>query len=377
MRMLVIGAGKMAKAIAYDFCRQDDVSHVGIVSRNLAGPKKIVKFVKSHKAKALKVNLAKKSNIVRLMRKYDCCVSAVPYYFNYTLAKAAVKAGCHFVDLGGNNVIVDKEFSLNAAAKKRDVCIVPDSGLAPGLVSNLTALAMLDFDEKVESVKLRVGGLPQKPKGLLEYMLVFSVKGLINEYIEPVQIIKNYKLKTIEPMKDMETIYFKGYGKMEAFPTSGGTSTMSKSFRGKVKNLDYKTIRYTGHAEKIRLLMELGLTSSEEIDLRGTKVSPRAVLENQLVEKYSYKGKDLVLCRVELESRKKKVSYTLIDKETRGLTAMMRCTGFPAATIALMCARGQVLKRGTLKHEFDIPPVILYKELLKKGLKIKKRVQYK
>ena len=125
------------------------------------------------------------------------------------LAKAAIKAKCNFVDLGGNNTIVKKEFSLSNQAKKAGISIIPDSGLAPGLVSNLSALGIEELGkEKVQSVELRVGGLPQKPKGDLQYMIVFSVKGLINEYIEPVKIIEKFKVKTIKPMEPTEKIYF-------------------------------------------------------------------------------------------------------------------------------------------------------------------------
>ena len=375
MRLLVLGGGKMAKAIAYDFSRQADVKEVVVASRSIAGPKRIAKELKSRKITSISIDVTNQRDVVTLMKGFECVVSAVPYIFNFNLAKAAVKAKCHFVDLGGNNTVVDQEFSLSGDAKKAGVAIVPDSGLAPGLVSNLTALGLLDFKEKVHTVKLRVGGLPQKPKGDLEYMIVFSVKGLINEYVEPVKIIENFKIKTIPPMLPTEKIYFKGYGFLEAFPTSGGTSTLPKSFKGKIKNLNYKTIRYPGHAEKINTLMQLGLTSSEKIEKLG--VSPREILEHQMVKNYTMKGKDLVLLKVILESNKKTVSYTLIDKEKGKLTAMMRCTGFPAAAIALMLARGQILKRGTLKHEYDIPAVELYNSLLEKGLEIKKSVRNK
>jgi lysine 6-dehydrogenase len=369
MRMLVLGTGKMAKAIAYDFSRQKDVTKIGVAGRKSSSSKSILKFIKSKKAKGEVINLKDVRSIVTLMKSYDVAVSAVPYLYNYMLAQAAVKAKCHFVDLGGNNVIVKQEFSLSKEAKKNNVTIVPDSGLAPGLVSNLTALGLEEFgSDKVQSVKLRVGGLPQHPKRDLEYMIVFSVKGLINEYIEPVKVIENFKIKTIKPMEPTEKIFFKGYGNLEAFPTSGGISTMSSSFKGKIKSLNYKTIRYPGHAAKIRTLMQLGFTSSEIVKELG--ISPRAVLEHQLKKLYTLKDKDLVLLKVTLESRKRSISYTLVDKETKGLTAMMRCTGFPAATIALMIARGDITKRGTLKHEFDVPPSILYRELLKKGLNI-------
>jgi lysine 6-dehydrogenase len=375
MRLLVLGGGKMAKAVAFDFSRQEDVTEVVVASRSIKGPKSIAKEIKSKKIIPVAINVRNQKDVVKLMKKFKCCVSAVPYIYNFNLAKAAIKAKCHFVDLGGNNEVVEKEFSLSKAAKKAGIAIVPDSGLAPGLVSNLTALGLLNFKEKVENVKLRVGGLPQNPKGDLQYMIVFSVKGLVNEYIEPVKVIQDFKIRTVKPMLPTERIYFKDYGFFEAFPTSGGVSTLPKSFKGKIKNMDYKTIRYPGHAEKISTLIELGLTSSEKIG--KFNCSPRDVLENLLVKNYSLKGKDMVVLKVILESKKKTISYTLIDKEKGQLTAMMRCTGFPAAAIALMLARGQILKRGTLKHESDVPPEKLFDAILIKGLNIQKKIRNK
>jgi len=375
MKMLVIGAGKMAKAIAYDFVKQKDIKEVVIASKSLRKAKKILNFLKSPKAKAIRLQVTDFRKTVKVMKDFDCAVSAVPYQFNYGLAKAAIMAKCNFVDLGGNVDVVKQEFSLSAKAKKSNIAIIPDSGLAPGLVSNLTALGLKDF-KKVESVKLRVGGLPQKPKPPMNYMIVWSVHGLINEYIEPALVIDNYKLKEAEPMGDTEKLVFPKFGKMEAFNTSGGTSTLPQSFKGKIKNLNYKTIRYPGHAEQIRLFMGLGLTSSDKIDV-GVKVAPRDVLEKLLVEKLTFKDKDLVLLRVILEDKKKKVVYDLVDYEKGGLTAMMRCTGFSAAVIAGMIVRGDIKKKGILKHEFDVPPDILIKELKKRGLNIVKKIYYK
>lgn len=377
-KMLVIGAGKQAKAIAYEFVGQKDIDEVCVASRHLDKPKKIKRFLKSDKICPVRLNVKNFDNTVKLMKKFDCAVSAVPYQFNYDLARAAVKAGCNFIDLGGNVDIVKKEFGLSRQAKKSGIAIIPDCGLAPGLVSNLTALAVQkDFKgKKVKSVKLRVGGLPQHPKGPLKYMIVFSVHGLINEYIEPVLVIDNYKLKTVEPMQDVEELNFPGFGRMEAFNTSGGTSTMPQSYKGKIKELNYKTIRYPGHAEQIRCMMYLGLTSSKPRKVDGCKLPPRELLEDLFKEKLSYDDRDVVLLKVIVEGAKKKVVYTLVDKEKGGLTAMTRCTGFPAGVIAEMIVRDDIKKKGTLKHEFDVPPQVLYKALKKRGLNIKKKVYY-
>lgn len=374
--MLILGSGKMAKAIAYDFVKQKNISKVVIASHHKKSAQELCRWLKSRKAEAVELDMTSTKQVIALMKRTDCAVSAVPYIYNFELAKAAVSAGCHFIDLGGNNDIVKQEFSLSKAAKKKGIAIIPDTGLAPGLVSNLTAHGMLDLPNPL-SVQLRVGGLPQNPKPPLDYMIVFSVTGLINEYIEPAVIIKDYKIKAVPGMSDVEYLKFPGIGEFEAFYTSGGTSTLPQTFKGRIKNLDYKTIRYKGHAAQIKLLMDLGLTSSREIELKGRKIAPRDVLEKLFEENLSFKDKDMIVLKAVLEDNSKRIEYTLVDYETPELTAMMRCTGFPAAVIAEMLVNGDIKKRGTLKQELDINPVKLVQELRKRGLRIVKKVYKK
>lgn len=374
--VLILGAGRMAKAVAYDLAHDSKVNVITIAARSPSKTKSLITSLKSKKIKFAKLDLSDEKNILQLLKKHDCAISAVPYTYNYFLAKLAIKAKCHFVDLGGNNDVVKKEFSLSKQAKEKNVTIIPDAGLAPGLVSNLVALGLKEFD-KIESIKLRVGGLPQHPKPPLNYMIVFSVKGLINEYVESAIAIETYKIKKVLPMQDLEKISFPGFGQLEAFNTSGGTSTLPQSFKGKIKSLNYKTIRYPGHANSIRLFMNLGFTSNDEITIKNQKIKPRDLLEKLLLKNLSYKDKDVVLLKVVIENKKKKLVFELIDYEKKDLTAMMRCTGFPAATIVGMILRGEIKKRGTLKHEFDVPPEILMERLRKKGLNIVKKKYYK
>lgn len=361
--MLVLGSGRMAEAIVYDLLK----NKYSVTVAGRSKPKWNYKGMKYAKAEI------GDKNIFDLMKKNECCISAVPYNFNFELTKLAIKARCNFVDLGGNIEIVKKQFKLNKKAKEKGLRIVPDSGLAPGLVSNLTSLGMQQI-KKAEKVQLRVGGLPQKPKGILKYMVVFSVKGLINEYVEPVVILHNYNVKKVNPLIGLEKLRIGGV-EYEAFYTSGGTSTLPETFKGKIKTLDYKTIRYPGHAEHIQLLSELELTSSNEEKLGKVKLIPRELLERKIKEKYSYNGKDMVVLQVSVESKSKRVKYELVDKEKAGLSAMMRCTGFPASIIAQMIVRGEIKKKGVLRHEKDIDPKIVFDELKKKGLDIKQKVK--
>ncbi|MBV9960057.1 MAG: hypothetical protein JO360_16645, partial [Acidobacteria bacterium] len=312
-------------------------------------------------------------------------------------------ARVNFCDLGGNNSVVDAELALDAEARAAGINIIPDCGLAPGMVSVLAAHGAARFDE-LEELHIRVGGLPQTPKPPLDYQIVFSVEGLINEYVERARVIRDGKIVEIDSMTELERLEFPGpFGEMEAFQTSGGTSTLPDTFNGRVRELDYKTIRYPGHCERFRTMIELGLTSSEAIDLDGARVAPRRVLGEMLVRHLPADEPDAVLIRLEFRGRLKSkadqlvqqlidvgqiseaeaethmfrdvilqgmehsgapeseravLRYDIIDyfDERTGLSAMMRTTAFPASIIAQMMARGETLMRGATPQERCIPP---------------------
>ncbi len=207
---------------------------------------------------------ANAKDAVELIRGHDSVISCVNYWYNLPLSLSAIEAGSNFCDLGGNNYVVDDQLALDEQAKAAGVNIIPDCGLAPGMVSVLAMHGAAKFDT-LDELHIRVGGLPQDPQPPLNYQLVFSVEGLINEYIETARVIRDGKIIEVESMTEIEPLEFDGFPPLEAFQTSGGTSTLPDSFLGKIQDLDYKTIRYAGHCEKFKTMIDLGLCSSDEI----------------------------------------------------------------------------------------------------------------
>ncbi|MHA1123037.1 MAG: saccharopine dehydrogenase family protein, partial [Candidatus Heimdallarchaeota archaeon] len=157
----------------------------------------------------------------------------------------------------------------------------------------------------------------------------------------------------------------------------GGTSTLPKTFLGKVKELDYKTIRYKGHCEKMKAILDLGFKSNDKIDFQGSKISPREFLETMLVKNLTHENtKDLSLMRIEVigfkDKKKMKISYQIIDyyDEENNLTSMMRMTSYPAAIIARMMAIGDVEKKGVVTQEYNVPSDLMLEELRKRNVNI-------
>jgi lysine 6-dehydrogenase len=286
----------------------------------------------------------------------------------------AVEMGAHFCDLGGNIWMVDKQMTLDEDAKRAGVSIIPDCGLAPGMVAVVVAHGFARFDS-VKDIHIRVGGLPQNPRPPLDYMLVFSVEGLINEYVEPARVIRNGELVEVPSLTEIETLSFpKPFEKLEAFITSGGTSTLVNTYRGKVENLDYKTIRYPGHCAKVKAINDLGFLSSESIDVGGQRVTPRQVTGSLFTKALTHDDRDAVLVQVQLDGKVDSVGrslkYRLIDyhDDKTGLTAMMRSTAFPAIIVSQMQADGRITATGTVPQEIAVPPQLFLDELANRNI---------
>jgi lysine 6-dehydrogenase len=367
--MLVLGAGRMGLGAVHDLVSQPDVTGVTVADFDLAKAQAIAaRYPGRVEAKA--IDCKDHDAVVALMKGHASAISCVNYWLNEGLAKAAIEARTHFCDLGGNNDVVDAELALDAQAREAGVNIIPDCGLAPGMVAVLAAHGAQQF-EQLDEIHIRVGGLPQTPKPPLDYQLVFSVEGLINEYIEPARVIRDGKVTIVESMTEIETLTFpEPFGHMEAFQTSGGTSTLVDTFLGKVRELDYKTIRFPGHCAKFKTMIDLGLCSSDAIDVDGQQVKPRRVLGELLVKNLPHDEPDVVLVRVEFAGGGKHLRYDIIDRydpETQ-LSAMMRTTAFPASIVALMMARNQTTSKGALPQEKCIPPQPFMEELAARNI---------
>lgn len=381
MKILVLGAGRMGFGAVYDLAHNSpDVESVTVADSDFKKAESVVQAVKSPKVSAIELDVSDFAQTLAVMEGHDAAISCVNYWFNASLSRAAIKTRCNFCDLGGNNYVVDEQLALDDEAKTAEINIIPDCGLAPGMVSILAMHGANRFDE-IEEIHIRVGGLPQKPKPPLEYQLVFSVEGLINEYIEKARVIRNGEIKEVESMTELESLSFDGFPALEAFQTSGGTSTLPDTFLGKIKELDYKTIRYAGHCEKFKTMIDLGLCSSEEMLVDYAKITPRKVFGEILTKKLPADESDYVLVRLKFLGKTggemKRLSYDIIDKldEQTGLSAMMRTTAFPASIIAQMMAKGEVLMRGATPQEEAIDSEKFVEELERRNIRIRESWQ--
>ncbi len=376
MKILVLGAGRMGHGAVYDLVHNSpEVEAVTVADFHLNTAQEVARKIGTNKITVTEIDASNYEAVAELMRGHDSAISCVNYWHNARLSKAAIETETNFCDLGGNNYVVDEQLALDEQAKNAGINIIPDCGLAPGMVSILAMHGARRFDE-IEKIHIRVGGLPQNPKPPLDYQLVFSVEGLINEYIETARVIRQGKITEVESMTELETLSFEGFPALEAFQTSGGTSTLPDTFLGKIKDLDYKTIRYAGHCEKFRTMIDLGLCSSEEIVADFIKIKPRKVFGELLQKNLPTDEPDYVLVRLEfvgkMNGETKNLRFDIVDKydEETGLSAMMRMTAFPASIIAQMSARGDVAMRGATPQELAIDSEKFVAELARRNIRI-------
>jgi lysine 6-dehydrogenase len=377
MRMLVLGAGLQGSACAYDLLQNPNVTEVRLADLNVSH---LPDFLNEYSGKRLiptPLDVRDRDAVLALMREAKATMSAIPYYFNLDLACLAVQAGTNFCDLGGNTEIVFQQKELDAKARKAKVTIVPDCGLAPGMVNILAQYGIQQLDA-VQSVKIFVGGLPQHPEGPLGYQIVYSLEGVLDYYTTLSWIVRNGKREQVKALSEREPVLFpKPVGELEAFHTAGGLSTMAWRYEGKIPSMEYKTLRYPGHAHIMEAIRELGLLELTPIDVKGTKVVPRDVIVAAMGPRLTKpKGRDLVALRVVVEGTKggapKKLGWELLDyyDESRGISAMMRTTGYSLSITGQMQANGE-LETGVHTPDECIPAEKYIAELAKRGVMIK------
>ncbi|HEX5577551.1 MAG TPA: saccharopine dehydrogenase C-terminal domain-containing protein, partial [Gemmatimonadaceae bacterium] len=375
--MLVLGAGLQGSACAYDLLQNEDVTEVRLADIETGH---IAPFLAPYSGKRLiptPLDVRDSEAVRALMRESDAVMSAIPYYFNLDLARHAAEVGVHFCDLGGNTDIVFEQKKLDALAKEKGITIVPDCGLAPGMV-NILAQHGIDRMDTVDEVKIFVGGLPQDPEPPLNYQIVYSLEGVLDYYTTLSWVVRDGKRKQVKALSEIEPVQFAApVGELEAFHTAGGLSTMAFRYEGKIPVMEYKTLRYPGHAKIMEAIRELGLLELEPVDVKGVKVSPRDVAVAAMGPRLTKpKGKDLVALRVTVKGKKdgkpKTMSYELVDRydEERGISAMMRTTGYSLSITGQMQVRREVGPAGVHTPDECIPADRYIEELRRRGVSI-------
>lgn len=378
MRMLVLGAGLQGSAGAFDLLGRPDVDEVRLADLHVARIPSFLAPFAGPRLVPVALDVRDRSAVLAAMAGCQAAMSAIPYYFNLELSELAVEAGVHFSDLGGNTEIVTAQRGLDEAARAKGVSVMPDCGLAPGMV-NVLAQHGIDQLDEVESVRIYVGGLPQHPTPPLNYQVVYSLEGVLDYYTTRSWILRDGQRTQVTALSEVEAVTFDApVGDLEAFHTAGGLSTMAFRYEGRVPAMEYKTLRYPGHARLMEAVRELGFLDLDPVDVKGTSVVPRdlavAVMGRRLTHP---EAPDLVALRVIVRGRRagapSTLAWELVDRadEQRGISAMMRTTGFSLAITGVMQATGEVTRTGVCTPDEAMPAAAYITALAERGVIIR------
>jgi lysine 6-dehydrogenase len=377
MKMLVLGAGLQGCACAYDLLQQPAVRQVTLADLR---PDTMPRFLAGDwngRLRPVRLDVTDLAAVQETMRGHAAVMSAIPYYYNGPMARAAVEAGCHFSDLGGNTEIVFEQKKLHEQALAKGVSVIPDCGLAPGMVNILAAEGIRRLD-RAEQVRIYVGGLPQSPEPPLNYQIVYSLEGALDYYTTPSWVLRGAKPVQVDALSEVEPVEFPApVGTLEAFHTGGGISTLPFAYEGKVEVMEYKTLRYPGHVAVMRPIRELGLLGIKPLEVKGQTVVPRDVFIAAVQPKlHKPQGRDLVALQVQVSGQKggrpHAVRFRLIDyfDAEHGISAMMRTTGYSLSVTGQMQADGRITEKGVRTPDEAVPFRAYVDELGRRGIRI-------
>ena len=377
MKITVLGAGAIGSAVAYDLARSEEVARVQVCE---AQPVTLRAFRAAYAHPRLRSYEADARDVQTLepiLAGSACVVSCIGPEHNARLARLALDLGAHFVDLGSPQPVRDAEETLAEQAERRQKWVITGCGLSPGLVGVLTMRGIGALDE-ARAARIRVGDVPVDPEPPYYHRLAHSAERLLDDYTEPCRILRDGQIETCEPLTGLETLEVAGFGTMEAFYTGAGLGALPEVLAGRLDRLDAKTLRYPGHAERMRFVLDLGLGDKTSIDVR-THLTYRDILVRRLRQRLGGGYEDAVLVRIEIEGRRGGADGTLIyevvdrcDTET-GLSAMQRCTGFPAAAAAVLLSQQAVPGGGVGAADQTLPIEPFIARLDARGIRVAER----
>jgi len=319
MKVLVLGAGNVGRAIAYDLSKDFEV-WAGDVDQNR------LEEIKAY-AYPIKVDASDFGSLVETIKGFDLVVGALPGRFGFKTLKAAIEAGVDIVDV---SFMPENPLSLREEAEKANITAIVDAGFAPGL-SNIFLGKIYQELTPLEEGIIRVGGLPKAPKPPLYYKITWSPYDLIEEYTRKARIVKDGEVKEVDPLEKIWKVRIKDF-EFEEF-ISDGLRTLIETINA--NQLEERTLRWPGHLEKMKVLKELGFFEKDNVKFTLKVISPLMSYESEDFSIMEVYGRGLK------NGKEVEIRYFLYDEAKGGFTSMARVTGFTAAIVSRIVLEGK------------------------------------
>jgi lysine 6-dehydrogenase len=370
VKAAVLGSGLMGSVIGWDLARSDGVDEVVVADIDAKRLQAVKKRTPGRKLSVEVLDIKDRKKVVSFLKRFDVAASALPHGIVHHSDVAAAQAGTKMLNIA----FEDEQMELDSLARKNGATLIPGCGVAPGLGGILLAHALDELGGGDEG-HILVGGLPQKPTGPFGYRLVFSIVGLLREYIEDARVFREGKVVKVRPFSEVRQYEFPPpVGMLEGFPTDG-LASLVYTMKG-MKTLDEITLRWPGHAEKMDLLMESGYFSRDKVKVGDAEVAPLelswAVLGSKLAEG---DPRDLTVMRVIAKGKAGSVVYDLVDRydEKLAVTSMAKTTAYTGSIVTQMLGSGKVEGKGVIPPEKAVTGKkveALISELARRGVEV-------
>ena len=360
----------MGSVIGWDLARSEGVDSVVVADIDPVRLEGVKKRTPGRKLSTEILNIKDRKKVVSFLEGFDVAASALPHGVVHDSDVAAAESGAKLVNIA----FEDEQMALDGKARRTGALLIPGCGVAPGLGGILLVHGLEQIGGGNEG-HILVGGLPQKPIPPFDYRLVFSIVGLLREYIDDARVFRNGKVLKVRPFSTVETYKFPPpIGKLEGFATDG-LASLVYTMKG-MKTLDEITLRWPGHAEKMNLLMESGFFSKEKVRAGEVEVSPLEVSWGVLGKKLAEGDpRDITVMRVIAKGKKGRQVYDMIDRydEKNGVSSMAKTTAYTASIVTQMIGEGRIGGKGTIPPEVAVRGSLvdeLISELGRRGVKI-------
>jgi len=345
-KIAILGAGLVGKAMAIDLASAFDVTSFDIHDEAL-------KQVEKHGTKTQKMDFSDSRLLSSFLSGFDLVIGAVPGFLGFQTVRTVIEAGKNMVDI---SFFPEDPFLLDDLAKKKNVTVVTDCGVAPGMGNII--LGYHNKKMKIHSYECLVGGLPVVREWPYEYKAVFSPIDVLQEYVRPARYVQHGVMVVKEALSDPELVHFDGVGTLESW-NSDGLRTLIRTLPN-IPNMIEKTLRYPGCIEYLRVLRESGFFSYDEVEVKGTKVRPIDLTAQLLFPKWKLKPGDeeftVMRIRISGEENSKPATYeyNLLDRTDKATDtlSMARTTGYTCTAAAHLIVEGKFSRKGICPPEY-------------------------